>query len=832
LWLRDVTLLIPALDTLGGRTQRVNMLWQDLRFGARTLRKSPGFTLTVILTLSLGIGLNSAIFSLVSGILLREPPVKNAARIVVVTFVNAEKGEERNPATAREFAVLREQSHAFDQIAAASYDDLTLTGWREPERVSAAQVTPNYFELLGMSALLGHTFTPSEDFAKQQFDAVISYDLWQQRFGGDPGIIGKTLILAEQNYRVIGVMPAEFKYAYMPCDVWTPDSFVTRSLHPDQRDVRKLNVLARLKGGVSAQKAETQTATIIQRLSEDNLTEKGWIPRLIGLREVQVEPNVRTAVLFLMGVVGFVLLIACANVAGLFLARSAARQNEFAVRAALGARRWRLMQQLLGEGLLLAVFGGTFGILLAVVVLKYLRSHLNFDPQVAWLAGRIEINSGVLLFTFAVSCLTVLLFGLMPAIQSSTPDLHTTLKQGSRTASPGARQTRIRSAIVIGQVALAMVLMVSAGESVQLVIMEARARLGFSPQLVLTVPLSLAGSKDVDASRQADFFENVVERIQELPGVQSAAATQELPESAPDRVPFEVAGQAVFRMEDRPLASLYVVLPDYFRVMDIPFLRGRQFSLSDRAGESNVVIVNQTFLKQFLPMTNPIGKTIRIYRNVRGIADSREIVGVVGDVIDRVGQSGEVAQMYVPFLQDPQSAMVVVIRGEGPTTLASAVRESVWAINKDQPIGSIRSMKQVLDRKGGGDRLLGGLLGAFTALALGLAAIGIYGVVSHMVARRTHEIGVRIALGAGQGRVFGLVVGGGVFLAGMGTALGFLLALPIPRILASAHPDSWGRSLAVLAIAPLLVIAAALPACYIPARRAMRVDPVVTLRCE
>jgi putative ABC transport system permease protein len=810
----------------------VNMLWQDLRFGARMLRKSPAFTLTVILTLSLGIGLNSAIFSLISGILLREPPVKNAERVVVVTLENAEKGEERNPATALEFAALREQSHAFQEIAAASFDDLTLTGRGEPERVSAAHVTPNYFELLSVSARLGRTFTPGENFAKQQFDAVISYDLWQGRFGGDPGIIGTTLTLAQQNYRVIAVMPVEFKYAYLPCDVWIPESFIMRSLRPEQRDLRKLNVLGRLMGGLSAQEAETRTVTIIRRLSADNLTEKGWIPRLMGLREVQVEPNVRTAVLFLMGVVGFVLLIACANVAGLFLARSAARQNEFAVRAALGARRWRLMQQLLGEGLLLAVFGGTFGILLAVVVLKYLRSHLNFDPQMAWLAGRIEINSAVLLFTLAVSGLTVLLFGLMPAIQGATPDLHTALKQGSRTASPGARRTSFRSAIVIGQVALAMVLMVGVGESVQLVIREARARLGFNPQEVLTVPLSLSGSQYADASKQANFFKSVVERLQELPGVQFAAATQELPESAPDRVPFEVPGQAVFRMADRPRASLYFISPDYFRVMDIPLLRGRQFSLSDGAGESNVVIVNQTFLKQFVPMTNPIGKIIRIYRHASGAADSREIVGVVGDVIDRVGQSEDVAQMYVPFSQDPQSAMVVVIRGESPATLASAVRESVWAINKDEPIGSIHTMKQVLDRKGGGDRLLGELLGAFTALALGLAAIGIYGLVSQIVAQRTQEIGVRIALGAGQGSVFRLVVGGGVFLAGIGTAVGFLLALPIPRILASAHPDSWGRSLAVLAIAPLLVIAAALPACYFPARRAMRVDPVVALRCE
>jgi putative ABC transport system permease protein len=652
------------------------------------------------------------------------------------------------------------------------------------------------------------------------------------RLGGDSGIIGATLTLAQQNYTVIGVMPAEFTYASTSCDVWTPESFLTQSLRPDQRDVRNLNVLARLPDGVSLEDAQARTATTIEQLEQNNLAEKGWIPRLIGLREVFVEPNVRTAILFLMGAVGFVLMIACANVAGLFLARSAARQNEFAVRAALGAGRWRLVEQLLGEGFLLALFGGTFGMLLAVVVLNFLRSSLNFDPQVSWLAGKIEIDGAVLLFTLAVSCLTVLLFALVPAVQSSTPDLHTTLKYGARTASPGRRRTTIRSAIVVGQIALAMVLMVSVGESVQLVIMEARARLGFDAQQVLTVPLSLSGSQYAHPAKQADFFRNVVERIQGLPGVRFAGATKELPESAPERVPFEVAGQAAFRAEDRPLASNYFISPDYFRVMSIPLLRGRQFSLSDRANAPSVIIVNQTFVKRFLPTAEPIGTILRTYPRGAGVTGSREIVGVVGDVIDRVGPSGDVAQMYVPFLQDPQRAMVVVVRAGDPVALASAVRESVWAIDKDQPIASVSTLTQILARKGGGDRLLGGLLGVFTALALGLGAMGIYGVISHLVTQRTHEIGVRMALGAEKGSVFWLVVGGGIFLAGIGTALGFLLALSIPRFLASAHPDSWRRSLAVLAVAPLLVIAAALLACYIPARRAMRVDPVVALRCE
>src|SRR6267378_1569537 len=494
----------------------------DVRYSLRVLRKSPAFGLTVIITLCLGIGLNTAIFSMVSGILLRDPPVKDAEHIVAVTLANPEQGSDRNPVSAAEFSALREQGQFFKEIAAASYEDLVMTGQGEPERVTTAQVTPNYFELLAVSARVGRTFTAGENVAKQKFDAVISYDFWQGRFGGDPGIIGKPFTLAQQAYTVIGVMPAEFKYASMPCAVWIPESFVTQSLRQDRHHVRNLNVLVRLIDGVSIHEAQAQAATILQHLEQDSLADKGWAPRLVGLREILVEPNVRTAVLFLMGVVGFVLLIACANVAGLFLARSAARQNEFAVRAALGASRWRLMQQLLGEGFLLALLGGIFGMLLAVVVLKFLRASLNFDPQTTWFAGKIEVNGTVLLFTLGVSCLTVLLFGLMPALQSSTPDLHTGLKEGARTASPSLRRTRTRGAIVVGQVALAMVLLVSTGESVQLVVREARARLGFDPQQVLTVELSLSGSKYAGPAQQAEFFRQVVERIQGLPGVQFA----------------------------------------------------------------------------------------------------------------------------------------------------------------------------------------------------------------------------------------------------------------------------------------------------------------------
>jgi putative ABC transport system permease protein len=806
------------------------MAWQDLRFGTRMLRKSPGFTLTVVITLGLGIGLNSAIFSMVSGILFRQPPVRNPERIVVVTFANPAKGSDQNPASALEYSTLTHEGHAFTEVAAASYDEVAMTGRGEPERVTTAQVTANYFDLFAAPPRLGRTFTTAEDATRQPSDAVIGYDLWQRRFGGDAGIVGKTITLAQQTYSVIGVMPAEFQSASGPCAVWTPTSFVAQSLRPDKRDDRNLNVVARLRDGVSIREAQVETATILRHLEQDHPGDKGWTPRLVGLREALVEPGVRTAIILLMGVVGFVLLIACANVAGLLLARSVARHNEFAVRAALGAGRWRLVQQSLAECLLLALLGGSLGMLVAFSAVKFLRARMNFDPQTALLAGKIEVNGTVLFFTLMVSCLTVLLFGLMPAVQSSSPNLHGTLKEGART---GAKRSRIRRTIVVGQVALAMVLMVTTGELVQLVIMETRALLGFDPRHVLTVDLSLSGPKYANPPQQAEFFKDLLQRIHGLPGVEFAAATRELPESFPRRVEFELEGQPAVRAEERLLAASHLISPDYFHVMRIPLLRGRQFSSSDGDGAARVVIVNQTFVKRFLPETDPIGTFIRTYPGPTVGADSREIVGVVGDVIDRVGQNEDVPQVYASFLQNPKRSMVVVIRAGGdPATLAPVVRGTVWAIEKDQPVGTIRTMKQVLDHKGGGDRLLGGLCGAFTTLALGLAAMGIYGMVSYLVAQRTHEIGLRMALGAQKGSVFRLVVGNGLALAAVGAALGFLLALPISRILGSAHPDSWVRSLLVLAMAPALVIGATLFACYIPARRAMRVDPMMALRCE
>jgi predicted permease len=804
-------------------------LLQDLRYGLRMLRKNPGFSLTVIVTLGLAIGLNAAIFSVVSGLLLREPPVRDPENVVMISAVNNARGGDRNPASPVEFLALRNQNNSFEDMAASSYDTPVLTGRREPKRVTRAKVTPNLFELFGVSAQFGHTFSSSEDVGKQQFSAVISYDMWQHNFTADPAVLGKSIVLAGQPYTVIGVMSAESKYAFGPSEVWTPANFDEESLRPKEGHNRYLNLFARLRKGVSARDSWAQADAILKSLARGDPYEKDWAANVVRLREAMVDTNTRTPVALLMGVVVCVLLIACANVAGIFLARSETRQNEFAVRAVLGASRWRLMRHLLGESVSLALLSGAFGFLLAVWGVNLLRAKLGSSPEHGWLAGKIDVNGAVLLFTLVVSSLTVLLSGLLPAFKSSKPALQTAIKEGGKVL----RSNRMRSAFVIGQVALATVLVAATGAFVQILITEMRAQLGFDPTQMLNMEVSLSDSKYADPTKQAAFFSEAIQRIQSLPGVQTAGATTELPESAAPKIAFQVGDQPASKPEELRLARHYVVSPDYFRAMRIPLLAGRSFAVSDRAGTTGVAIINQTFSKRCFPKANPVGRYIHTYASPTGAPDARQIVGIVGDVIDYVGQTEREPEIYEVFLQNPSNEMNLVIRTTPqPALVAAAARSSIWAIDEDAPIGSVRTMMEVFEDRGAGDRLLGSLLGGFTSLALALAAIGIYGAVSYMATQRTREIGVRLALGAQRKDVSRMIVTRGVFLVAIGAGFGLVGAFPVTRVLTTVYPGAWLRSLLDLAIAPATVITAGLLASYIPARRATKVDPMVALRYE
>jgi len=670
--------------------------------------------------------------------------------------------------------------------------------------------------------------------AEQKFTAVISFDLWQRRFNADPRIIGKTLTLASQLYTVIGIMPEQFKYVFVSSSVWIPDSFDVQPLSSAQSEKRDLNIFARLRPDANLSDAQVQTNAIIKRLAHDSPTEKGWVANVLTLQDALVEEGARIAVLLLMGVVVFVLLIACANVAGMFLARYAGRAKEFAVRGALGAGRLRLIQQLLGESLLFAIFGGAFGLLLSYWGVHLLRAKLSFNADTAWLAGKLEGDSRVLLFTCVISFLTVLLFGTLPALTSSKLEIQPTLLGGGGTRSQGRKESRLRGGFVIGQIALTIILIAAAGTSIQLVIREMRAHLGFDPHGVLSVSLPLPSSKYPSVQTQAAFFSDLVQRIQALPGIQSAALTQEIPESFPRRLAFEAGADLTSKPEERPQAGGYFISPDYFRVMKIPVLKGHPFSTADSSLSPKVSIVNESLAKQYFPNADPIGRFIRTYADPSSAAVSREIVGVAADVIDRVGQRQSVPQIYIPFAQNPMGAMTLVLRANGdPAMLAASVRATIWAIDKDQPIADVQTMTQVIGTKGSGDRLLTGILAGFASIALGLATTGIFGVVAYIVAQRTHEIGVRMALGARRHDIFGLVLGRGIFLVVTGTALGLIGSFVVIRIVASAaYSDSWLRALLILAIAPAIVVLAALFASCIPARRAMRVDPMVALRYE
>ena len=825
----------PLVPGAAGRGNFLAAIWQDLRFGVRMLQKNPGFAAVVVITLGLGIGLNSGIFSLVSGFLIRKPPVEDPENLMTVMVSNPSKGAPQAPASAVEFAAWQVQNHVFESIGAGAFDDATVTGRLEPVRLLAGKVTLNYFELFGVPAALGRTFSPNETLAKQERNMVISFDLWQRRLGADPSIVGKPITLEGQSYTVMGVMPRQFRYAFFPCDVWVPVSFSAQALRPEERHNHSLNVFVRLRHGVGAAKAQTEVSTILQQVAQDDIEEKGWTAKVMTLQGFMVDKNTQTSVAFLMGMVGFVLLIACANVAGIYLARSTARQQEFAVRAALGARRARLVQQLLGESSVLALLGGGLGLLLASLFVQVVRAKLSFNDYAAWLSERIEVDHFVLLFTLIVSLLTVLLFALLPALQTSKPDIQAALKEGGRTASSGPRQSRMRSVFVVTQIIFTMVLMAGAGTMIQGILGEMMPHLGFNPEHVLTVDLSLPSQKYADPAKQIAFSSELVERSKGLPGVQFSAVAHGLPEGRLYGVQFEVEGQPAMKPEERPRAFLHVVSQDYFRTMAIPLLKGRSFAASETTAGPGVAIVNEAFVKRFYPKTDPLGEHVRVYKTDQGSPNLCELVGMVGNVKEHLGDSDDVLQMYVPFGQAPTNEMTLVLRTDPKRApWASTVRGVVWAIDKDQPITWLKTMTQLIDEAGAGDRFMGEILAAFSAMALLLSGIGIYGVVSYLVAQRTHEIGLRMALGAGRREVLRLVVGKGAMLSGIGIIVGFLASYPIPRMLLSAYgeSDTSIRNSLVLVIAPVLVTAVALLASYIPARRATNVDPMVALRYE
>jgi putative ABC transport system permease protein len=842
---------------LGSRQTRgiVRDFCQDLLYGRRVLVKNPSFTIVAALTLALGIGVNTTIFSLVSSMLLRKPPVHDPDRLMMMLSRNpgAESpADEANrlPVSAPDFLDWRAQATSFSGIAALSSDDFTLSGGTEPERVPGARVSADYFQVLGVLPLVGRAFATGEDQGGHEHVVVLREDLWERRFGGDWRVIGRTVRVNGEDYTVVGVMPASFSRLWLfPAQLWTPLVFVPQQLAPQARRSRFLSVFARLKAEVTEKQARAELATIAERVAAANPeTEKGWTANLITVQDYAIqESNSKTALLFLTAAVGFVLLIACANLANLLLARNSNRLREFAIRKALGASGFRVARQLFAECLMLSIAGGGLGLLFAIWSIRLIRAGMNWNEWTVLVAATISIDGDVLGFTLALSVGAAMLFGLAPVLQLSHRDLNAPLKESSRSATTGRERHRLQNLLVIAQLALSLILLVGAGLFVGYFVEETSASRGLNPRGLLTASVALSGAAYNERGRQVAFFQSVLHELRSFPEVQSAAVASDLPFTFPGEAHIAVEGLPVPETEKQATAGYFAVSPGYFSVTQIPLREGREFTLSDNASSAPVVIVNDAFARKFFPNQNPLGRHISINREgipVRWVPGGTpllgpspfrwsEIVGVVTNVDEYLGQTVPRPHIFEPFLQRPDGSMSLVVRlWTEPAGFAALLRRAVRRVDKDQPVTNLKTMDRVVQDAGQGDDLMTKLMGTFAGLALLMAAVGTYGLISYLVGRRTHEIGVRMALGAPRSEVFRLVLRSAMSVALTGVAAGSLVSLALPKLVAASFPGFHVHAGWIVAGTPLAVTLAALASCYLPARRASQVDAMVALRYE
>ena len=805
----------------------MSTLVYDLRYAFRMLLKHKGFTAIAVIALGLGIGANTAIFSLVNGVLLRPLPFPNSDRIIYFEGNNPVAGITDSHISYLDFTDWSQQTDLFASTAAYWTGNADLSGdGAEPEAVPRAGVTTGFFSVLGVQPVLGRAFVPEDDKPATFNEgrgtvAIISHGLWKRRFGSDPAIVGRVVQMKSRPLTVIGVMPPGFEYPEQT-QIWV-NSAVNLSEEP--RDNRAWSAIARLNSNVDLKQAQTRVSGINARLDKQfHETNKGWDVSLWTLHERLVR-EVKPSLLALLGAVGLVLLIACANVANLLLARSAARQKEIAIRAAMGASRTRVLRQMLTESILLSAIGGIAGLILSIWLTDLLMSML---PESAPRLEHIGIDYRVLAFALGVSALTGILFGIVPALQASKLDVTSALKEGGRSGE-GHRRTSARSLLLIGEVALSLMLLVGAGLLIKSFLRLQEIRPGFNAHNVLIANLALPYPK-YQYEQFEEFFRQLKERLEAAPGVQAAGGSMNLPLNA--------SGYAIgrgFIPEGRPLtvdenrdAMFSSITGDYFRALQIPLLSGRTFELRDNADAPKVVIINETIAKRhFGSPAEAIGKRLSIWRDEKFM---REIVGVVGDTKtgSLTGEGG--AQIYVPNAQARENFMGLVIRTAGdPAAFATTLRHEVQALDKDQPIYNVRTMDDVVMNSLGTRRVSMQLFAVFAIAALLLAAIGIYGVMAYTVTQRTQEIGIRMALGAQRSDVLGLVVRQGMTLAAIGVVAGLAGAFSLTRVMASllfnVRPDD---PTTYLAISFLLIVVAFL-ACYLPARRAAKLDPMIAL---
>jgi putative ABC transport system permease protein len=796
---------------------------RDIRYGVRSLLKRPGFTAIALIALALGIGANTAIFSLVNAVLLRPLPFAEPDRLVWM-WGNIRNGGNRASVSPLDFLDYRKQNTTFEEFAATFSVPvhLNLTGDGEPERLTAAGVTGNFFRALGATPEFGRTFQLENEKPGSDQVAVLSYGFWQKHFGGDPGIVNKTITLDGRTCQVLGVMPQDFSFP--SAELWVPINF---DISPGmkQRKAHFLRPIGKLKSGVTLAQAQADTDAIARRLEEQYPdTNTGWNLRLVSLRE-QLVGNTRPTLFILFGAVGFVLLIACANVANLLLVRAAGRQKEIALRTALGAGRLRIMRQMITESVLLALVGGALGTLLAIwgVDLLVTMSAGSIPPT-----AHVKIDATVLGFTLLISLLTGVLFGLAPALRTMKLNLSASLKEGGRTPGEGAQRNRTRSVLVILESAIAVVLLIGAGLLIRSLIQLQNITPGFDAHNVLTMRVDLPREKYATTEKTGSFFSQLESRLGGLPGVESVGLVSELPLSGqPNDIPYTVEGRPPVSIDQAFDDDFRRVNRQYFGALRIPFLRGRNFTEQEVRQSAKVVIISDLLARQVFPNEEPIGKRLILAMGNQAF----EIIGIVGDIRHRALESQPAAAMYLPTYETPWMNLVIRTKGD-PASLSAAVRKEVQGIDPDQPVADVKTMEQWLDTAVAAPRYRTALLGLFALVALVLASTGIYGVMSYSVTQRTHEIGVRMALGARQLDVLKLVVRQGMTLVVVGVGVGLVGAIALTRVMSTLLFGVTAKDpVTFVAVAALLTVVAFV-ACYLPARRATKVDPLVALRYE
>lgn len=806
---------------------------QDIRYGFRMLIKRPSFTIIVVLTMALGIGANTTIFSAVDAVLLNPLPYKDPDSLVAVWETNKQLSPEmwdRNEVALGNFRDWRSRNQVFDQLGSLFYADVNLTGVGEPERIKSCVVTTNFFQVLGIQPMLGRSFLPEEESPGSPRAVILSSGLWERLFGSDPNLANKSLTLNGNPVAVIGVMPPGFDVQFPTntrVDMWLPMRIDPAAF---DRNSHYLYAVARLKPGVSRDQAQTEmnllAAQLQQQYPETN-AQKGV--NIVPLRK-QLVGNVETYLYLLFAAVGFVLMIACANVAGLLLARVTARHKEVAVRIALGASRWRIVRQLLTESIILSALSGLLGLIFAYVGIKLL---VTLTPPDVPRLHEIGLHIPVFFWTLVISILTGVLFGLAPALQASRPDLNEALKKSAGRNQGGFQRGSLRNLLIVSEVAVALLLSVGAGLMIKSFLRLQQVSPGFEVNNLLTMSIALPRQKYREPQQANVFFDQLAGQIKTLPGVKSVGGIDPLPFSNSNvTTGFVVEGAPPVPLAERPDVGKRTVTPAYFETMGIPVLRGRAFTAQDRDNTPHVIIVNEALASRYWSNQDIIGKRLG-FEDDESKQVWREIVGVVGNVKHQGLEAEAKAEVYFPNQQSPKNFMSVVVRtSSDPASMIPAIRGQVFTIDKDQPVFDIMTMDQRLAKSVASSRFVMLLLGTFSVLALGLAAVGLYGAMAYLVTQRTPEIGLRMALGAQRSDVFKLVVGKGMRLVIIGMAIGLVASLALTRVMGSLLFEVTPTDALTFVIVSGVLLTVALLACYIPARRATNVDPLTSLRNE